>query len=78
MELVKPCETRKFQWENGTTFSVVQFFMEIFQWNEPKKHVPFTTQPEFPESLGKCKMPYISEVDQARGKGNFQIKQVVQ
>ena len=32
-----------------------------FQWNKPKNHVPFTTQPEFPESLGKWKTPtYLS------------------
>ena len=34
----------------GTTL-----FPEIFQWNEPKYHVPLTTQPEFPEFLGKWK-----------------------
>ena len=48
LELVKPCKTRKwstqfhrkrFHRENGTTFSEVPFFPEIFQWNEPKKHV---------------------------------------
>ena len=42
------------------SFSEVPLFPEIFQWNEPKKHVPFTTQPEFPESLGKWKTPYMS------------------
>jgi len=56
------CETRKWNTQfhrkisngkNGTTFSEIPFFPEIFQWNEPKNHVPFTTQPEFPESLGK-------------------------
>ena len=41
--------------KNGTTFLEVPFFPEIFQWNEPKNHVPLTTQPEFPESLRKWK-----------------------
>ena len=46
--------------ENGTTFSEVPFFPEILRWNEPKKCVLFTTQPKFPESLGKWKTPKIS------------------
>ena len=41
--------SENFQRENGTTFSKVPFFPEIFQWNKPKNHVPFTTQPEFPD-----------------------------
>ena len=49
--------SKNFQRENGTTFSEVPLFPEIFQWNKPKNHVPFTTQPEFPESLGKWKTP---------------------
>ena len=57
LELVNLCEnavpSENFQRENRTTFSEVPLFPEIFQWNEPKNHVPFTTQPEFPESLGK-------------------------
>ena len=69
LELVKPHETRKwnthfpsegFQRENGTTFSDAPFIPEIFQWNVPKKCVPFTSQPEFPESLGKWKTPGVS------------------
>ena len=49
------------QRENGTTFSEVQFCPENFQWNEPKTHVKFTTQPKFPESLklGKWKTPTV-------------------
>ena len=43
--------------KTGLPFSEVPFCPEIFRWNEPKKHVPFTTQPEFPESLGKWKAP---------------------
>ena len=46
-----------FHRENGTTFSGIPFFPEIFQWDEPKNHVPFTTQPEFPEFFGKWKTP---------------------
>ena len=34
------------QRENGATFSEVPLFPEIFQWNEPKNHVPFTIQTE--------------------------------
>ena len=49
-----------FHRENGTTFSGIPFFPEIFQWNEPKNHVPFTTQPEFPEFFVKWKTPLIS------------------
>ena len=46
-----------FHRENGTTFSGIPFFPEIFQSDEPTNHVPFTTQPEFPEFLGKWKTP---------------------
>jgi len=41
--------------ENGTTFSAIPFIPENFQWDEPKIHVPFTSQPEFPEFFGKWK-----------------------
>ena len=50
-----------FHRENETTFSGIPFFPEIFQWNEPKSHVPFTTQPEFPEFFGKWKTPIIKQ-----------------
>lgn len=49
-----------FHRENGTTFSGIPFFPEIFHWDEPKNHVPFTTQPEFPEFFGKWKTPIVS------------------
>ena len=52
--------SENFQRENGTTFSEVPLFPEIFQWNKPKNHVPFTTRPEFPESFGKWKTPSLS------------------
>ena len=55
MEHAVPSEN--FERENGTTFSEVPLFPEIFQWSKPKNHVPFTTQPKFPESLGKWKTP---------------------
>ena len=40
----------------------VPLFPEIFQWNKPKNHVSFTTQPEFPESLGKWKTPLVTSL----------------
>ena len=46
-----------FHRENGTTFSEIPLFQEIFQWDEPKSRVPFTSQPEFPEFFGKWKTP---------------------
>ena len=52
-----------FHRENGTTFSGIPFFPEILQYNEPKNHVPFTTQPEFPEFpefFGKRKTATVS------------------
>ena len=59
MEHTVPSEN--FQRENGTIFSEFQFCPENFQWNEPKTHVKFTTQPKFPESLklGKWKTPTV-------------------
>ena len=39
--------------ENETTFLEISLFPEIFQWNEPKNHLSFTTQPKFPEYLGR-------------------------
>ena len=65
------CETGKwntqfyrkiFQRENGTTFSEVPFFSRKFSIGTNRKlnHVPFTTQPEFPEFLGKWKTPKVT------------------
>ena len=34
-----------------TTFSDVPLFPEIFYWNDPKSLVPFTLQPDFPETF---------------------------
>ena len=44
-----------FRRENRTTFSGIPFIPEIFQWNEPKSHVPFSSQPKFTEVFGKWK-----------------------
>ena len=44
-----------FDGENGTTSSGIPFIPENFLWNEPKSHVPFTSQQEFPEFFGKWK-----------------------
>ena len=46
--------------ENGTTFSEVPLFPEMFRWDKPKSGVPFTDQPEFPEFFGKCKTPKLT------------------
>ena len=43
--------------ENGTTFLDFPLFLGIFQWDEPTKRVPFTTEPEIPEILSKWKAP---------------------
>ena len=48
-----------FHQDNRTTFSEVPLFPEIVQWDEPKSHVPFTSQPEFPEFFGKWKTPMV-------------------
>ena len=40
----------------------VPLFPEIFQWNKPKNHVPFTSRPEFPETLGKWKTLLVSKL----------------
>ena len=39
--------------KNRTTFSGVPLLREIFRWNDPKSRVPFTFQPDFPETFGK-------------------------
>ena len=59
-----------FNGKNWTIFLEVPLFPENFQWNEPKKHVPFTTQPEFPESLGKMENALYSMV---HFRGQFYI-----
>ena len=40
--------------KNRTTFSGVPLLREIFRWNDPKSRVPFTFQPDFPETF--CKL----------------------
>ena len=49
--------------ENGTTFSDFPLFLEIFQWDEPTKRVPFTAEPEIPEILTKWKAPNILQYE---------------
>ena len=46
--------------ENGTTFLDFPLFLGIFQWDEPTKRVPFTSEPEIPEILSKWKAPFYS------------------
>ena len=48
--------------ENGPTFLDFPLFLEIFQWDEPTKRVPFTAEPEIPKILTKWKAPRISAV----------------
>ena len=43
--------------ENGTTSLDFPLFLEIFQWDEQTKRVPFTAEPEI---LTKWKAPMIS------------------
>ena len=62
-----------FQRENGTTFSEVPLFPEIYQLNKPKNHVSFTLRPEFPESLGKWKTPKKTENAQKTNLKNEEL-----
>ena len=39
--------------DNGTTFSELPFVPGIFQWDESKNRLEFTSQPEFPGICGK-------------------------
>ena len=39
--------------KNRTTLTDVPLLLEIFRWNDQKNHVPFTFQPDFPESFCK-------------------------
>ena len=41
--------------ENRTTFSEFLFVPRIFQWDEPKKRLPFTSQQKFQGICGKKK-----------------------
>ena len=42
--------------ENGTTFSEFLFVPGIFQWDEPKKLLPFTSRQKFQGICGKQPM----------------------
>ena len=43
--------------KNRTTSSDVPLLPEIFYWNNQKIHVPFTFQPDFPETFVNGKQP---------------------
>ena len=45
--------------ENGPTFLDFPLFRGIFQWDEPTKRVPFTTEPKIPGILTKWKAPQV-------------------
>ena len=60
MEMVIKTRSLYFHWEvstwkMGLPFQEFRLFRKNFQWSEPKRRVPFTSQPEFPEFLGKWK-----------------------
>ena len=48
---------KRFQRENRTTFYL---FPGIFHWNARNTCVLLTSQPEFPEFLGKLKAPLVT------------------
>ena len=60
MEHTFPSES--FQRKNRTTFSEVSFIPEIFQWNEPKTCVPFTSNRNFRNFLVNGKRPGCPEL----------------
>ena len=43
--------------ENGPTFLDFPLFLGIFQWDEPTKCFPFSTEPKFLKILTKWKVP---------------------
>ena len=47
-----------------TTFSDVPLLPEIFYWNDPKSPVPFTLQPDFPETFVNGKQKSQKEQDE--------------
>ena len=51
-----------FHRENETIFSEIPFIPENFQWDEPKRLVPVTSQPEFPEFFGKWKTTKVNSI----------------
>ena len=58
--------------ENGTTFLDFPLFLGIFQWDEPTKRVPFTSEPEIPEILTKWKAPTVYTMQNVGGTTNMQ------
>ena len=53
-----------FHRENRTTF--VPLFPEMFQWDEPKSRVPFTSQPKLQEFFGKWKTSLVGIVSSSK------------
>ena len=71
LELVKLVNgTRISNGKNRTTFSDVPLLPEICRWNDTKCRVPFTLQPEFPESLVDGKRP-LSPVNGGRNSNLY-------
>ena len=64
MEHTFPSESSQQENRRSSVYSgrEVPFIPEIFQWNEPKTCVPFTSQLELPEFLGKWKTPFVLDV----------------
>ena len=61
--------------ENGTTFLDFPLFLEIFQWDEPTKRVPFTAEPEIPEILTEWKAPRFQANTQIAFKQGLHLRE---
>ena len=55
-----------------TTFSDVPLLPKIFFWNDPKSLVPFTLQPDFPETFVNGKQSQ-KEQDETRPLSKHQL-----
>ena len=64
--------------ENGTTFLDFPLFLEIFQWDEPTKRVPFTAEPKIPEILTKWKAPLFYRMEYSKPKFVFHFFKALQ
>ena len=53
-----------------TTFTEFPFVPGIFQWDEPKKRLPFTSQQEFQGIRGNGKQPISSDYYHPRSATN--------
>ena len=58
--------------KNRTTFSGVPLLRESFRWNDPKSRVPFSFQPDFPETF--CKLRTTLFFMQINAKKNIHIE----